>query len=509
MDKKFSENHKGVIIIGGGPTGLSLGLGLSKHGVKSIILEEKEELSRHSRAPVIHQRTREIFRLWGVEKEFLKEGNLIQKLTVCKAESGRSLFSLNFKHLSKEAHNPGMLLLEQFKTEEILLDAVRKSLFCEFRFSSEAVKLEQSKSGVTVWYRSNGKEYSLTAEFVVGCDGASSFVRDWLDLPFEGKTYNVRTVLADVRPGDSRNELAWPRLHSGKKEITVGIKIASGLWRLIHLESSVGSEEEMEREPSTAEIDEWVGQVLGKGKYEQVWASPFNIHRRSSPSFRKGRIFLAGDAAHIHSPVGGQGMNAGIQDAHNLAWKLSAVLKNEAGENLLGSYEKERMQAVVEEVSGNTDFITKTFLQSPKFFRTAAFFFLRRILTLPPLRNKFLRRAAMINIGYKDSIEDIPGNRAGGKRLPNTLLYPKSGKPIRIYDKLSGETVIVTVHYKMQASGPYKVIPINEKLEDKSGLLKKLIPGGRGWIIVRPDTHILRTGKGREELRRVLENWGT
>lgn len=507
MGSEGSINNDRVIIIGGGPTGLSLGLGLARQGVRSVILEKKEEISRHSKAPVIHQRTREIFRQWEIEKEFLKAGKLIRKLKVCKANSPKALFDLDFTHLEKEARDPGMLVLEQNKTEKILLQAIEKTDLCTIYFNNEVINLEQDPNGVAVCSASKEGEKVFHGKYIIGCDGASSFARDRLDLPFKGKTYNVNTVLADVRPGDERNNLPWPRFFDDKNEVTIGIKISNDLWRLIHLESGKNYDEEKEKDPAPAEVDKWVKQVLGEGEYEQVWASPFNIHRRASPSFRKGRIVLAGDAAHVHSPVGGQGMNAGIQDAHNLAWKLAAVIKEKANDDLLDSYEKERMEAVVEEVSGNTDFLTKTFLQSPGFIRKTAFFFLRRILSIPFLRDKFLRRAAMINIGYKDSGIVSVKSKEGGKRLPNVLLYVENDKAIRIYDKLAGKTMVIKIGAGKEISVPFPVLKINKDMWDRSGLLQKILFGKRGWILVRPDMHIAWAGHNEEEFRKILHNW--
>ncbi|MCM4158921.1 FAD-binding protein [Antarcticibacterium flavum] len=507
MGRKNSQNGRDVIIIGGGPTGLSLGLGLARQGVSSVILEKKEAISRHSKAPVIHQRTREIFRQWGIEEEFLKDGNLVKKLTVNKANSHKVLFSLNFNHLEKEARDPGMLVIEQNKTEKILLEAIRKTKLCSILFSNEVVQFEQNSEGVKVWSLFGEEEQVHFGKYLIGCDGASSFIREGLNLPFKGKTYNVRTVLADVRPGDKRNELPWPRLYNGKKELTVGIKIADDLWRLIHLETSGDKKENKEDATTTAEVDKWVNQTLGDGKYTQVWASPFDIHRRSSPVFRKERVILAGDAAHVHSPVGGQGMNAGIQDSHNLAWKLAVVINNTAMDELLDSYEKERVEAVVEEVSGNTDFLTKTFLQSPSFFRKTAFFVLRRILSVPFLRNKFLRRAMMINIGYKNSSISSYRSKAEGKRLPDVLLIPGTGEAKRLYDYHSGKPLVILIGGVKDVCSPFAVIRICQKLKDPSGLLVKLVPGDEGYIFVRPDLHIDWAGKNRKKFLEVLKQW--
>lgn len=486
-----------VIIIGGGPTGLSLALGLGKYGIKSILLEKNAEISEHSKAPVIHQRTREIFDQWGIGNKFLAAGNLISQLEVKTSNNEKTLFTLDFNLLQEEAHNPGMLILKQSETEKILLETVSESGLCDLRFSTTAISLKEKEDIVLVKALNNDGEYYLSAKYVIGCDGASGSVREALKLPFPGKTYPVRTVLADVSISDKRNEQTWPRFYNGKGEITVAIKITQNIWRLIHLETGQDPQKNDE-EIKDEEIGRWVQDTLGDGSFKKVWASPFKIHRRSSPRFKVGKVFLAGDAAHIHSPVGGQGMNAGIQDAHNLAWKLAAVINGGNAWRLLDSYETERKEAVVDKVSGYTDLITRSFLQAPLPVRISSFFILRKILSLPVLREKFLRRTTMINLGYSNSEITDPGVRSAGMRLPNVQLFTPDSEKIRIYDLMPLGPFLLQIgnaeiknrlldHIPSISIGPLNYIDLSEKL-------KKLLGKSKGFILVRPDMHIAWTG---------------
>jgi hypothetical protein len=269
---------------------------------------------------------------------------------------------------------------------------------------------------------------------VVGCDGAGSFVRQSLGLPFEGKTYAVRPMLADVRFGDLRDALPWPRLRNTKGGLTFTFRLRPGLWRLVRIER--GRPDGDDGVPEE-EINDRVTELLGPGPVEIVWASRFHIHRRSSPRFREGRVLLAGDAAHLHSPAGGLGMNAGIQDAHNLAWKLAGVLGGGDMDRLLDSYDAERRAVVVESVSRYADFNTRTLLQAPAALREAAFFVWRLAMRVPPVRRAALRRATMIDLDYPASpILDLD-ERGAGTRLPNPPLRSPDGTEVRLYDLLA------------------------------------------------------------------------
>jgi 2-polyprenyl-6-methoxyphenol hydroxylase-like FAD-dependent oxidoreductase len=481
-----------VAIVGAGPVGLSLALGLARHGVRSVVVEREQTTSERSKAPAIHVRTREVFRQWGVEERFLDASTLRASLTLHSPVPGRwPLASIDFSELDDEADRPGLLVLEQGITERLLLDAVRESALCDVRFGTEAVRLEQDGAGAAVTLRDRGGERPLHAAFVVGCDGASSFVRDALGLPFEGITYSVRPMLADVRIDDRRDALPWPRTLNSRSGITTAIRLNPGLWRLIRLERGEPRQgEEVGRE----EVAERVAEVLGEGPFELEWANRFRIHRRSAPRFRVGRVLLAGDAAHVHSPVGGLGMNGGIQDAHNLAWKLAYALRGGDADRLLDSYEVERRAVIVESVSRYTDFVTRAFLDSPTLVRDAAFALLRLLQKSRRIRRRMLRRTAMLDLDYPASPLLDARERAAGVRLPDPRLRSPDGAEVRLYDLLPNAPVILEM---AERRGRAMDLPMEEVIRigpggyaDPSGMLRRLLGAEAGWILVRPDRHV-------------------
>jgi 2-polyprenyl-6-methoxyphenol hydroxylase-like FAD-dependent oxidoreductase len=460
--------------------------------VRSVLVERKEATNEHSRAPGIHTRTREVFRQWGVEDRFLAAGLLTSTLTLHSVKRGRRpLLSLDFSELDAEADRPGLLLLEQAHTERLLLEAVRETGLCDVRFATEATGLAQHAGGAVLTLRNADGETSIGADFVVGCDGAGSFVREAVGLSFDGITYAVRPMLADVRIEDERDALPWPRTHNGRSGITTGIRLGPGLWRLIRLER--GARDHGDDVPRP-EVADRMAEALGEGPFDLVWASRFRIHRRSAPRFRVGRVLLAGDAAHVHSPVGGLGMNGGIHDAHNLAWKLAAALRGGDTDRLLDSYDVERRAVIVERVSRFTDAVTRIFLASPWRIRGAAFSVLRLLLRSAPIRRANLRRTAMLDLDYPASPLLDDRERAAGLRLPNPVLRAPDGAEVRLYDLLPNAPVIIELVARRDVA---VALPLDAVIRigtggyaDPSETLTRLLGADEGWILVRPDAHV-------------------
>jgi 2-polyprenyl-6-methoxyphenol hydroxylase-like FAD-dependent oxidoreductase len=507
-----------IAIVGAGPTGLALALGLARLGVRSVVLDRHGSTSEYSKAAGVHVRTMEIFRQWGVAERVLEAGELVSTLEQRSARSRLRLATFDFSILDDEANDPGLLMLEQGRTEAILLDAVRETGLCDVRFSAEVVSLRLGVDQVRLGFLEQrggdgvgddvgdgggGRSRvarTVASSFVVGCDGADSFVRDALGLPFQGRTYSLRPMLADVRVDDERDDLPWPRIWNGLGGLTLGLRIRAGLWRIIAMGRRDGNGDNVPE----AEVACRVEEVLGQGPAEVVWASRFRIHRRSSPRFRMGRVLLAGDAAHVHSPVGGQGMNAGVQDAHNLAWKLARVLDGAAMDPLLESYDAERREVVVGNVSRQTDLVTRLFLQGPAPVRQAAMLALGVALRKGGVQRKVVRRLAMIDLGYSRSPILDDDEPAAGRRLPDPLLRSDDDVEVRLYDLLPNGPAILEVSgvdNVTEVDGVEAVIRIGAGgYRDPSGLIRELLDGQDGWILVRPDRHVGWARSGREGL---------
>lgn len=490
-----------VAIIGAGPVGLSLALGLARHGVRSVLLERQRTTSERSKAPALHLRTREILRQWGVEHTLREAGTLLERMPVYTA-AGRRLLEFDFTRLSGEAQRPGILFLEQGRTEQLLLEALRATGYCDVRFGAEATGVEHGPRHTAVTYSQGATEHVLRAGFLVGCDGARSTVRSALGLPFDGAALPVRATLADVRVTDERDALPWPRNHNGARGITGAQRLAPGHWRLVRVEPTgraPGGPAARDEEVTAQEVDAWVGEVLGPGPAPVIWASRFQFQRRSSPRFRVGRVMLAGDAAHVFPPVMGQGMNAGVQDAHNLAWKLDAALDGGDAEALLASYDEERRHAVGT-VSRYVERRARLGVQAPRAVRSAAMAVMRTAMAVPALRDRGLRGLAMLDRGYRASPLLDPADRAAGVRLPDPELRDPQGGPVRLHDALPAGAALLRLGTRQSAAARTVGLPESEGVRvlhvgpgghsDPAGALRTLLGAAEGWILVRPDRHV-------------------
>jgi 2-polyprenyl-6-methoxyphenol hydroxylase-like FAD-dependent oxidoreductase len=419
-----------VLIAGAGPVGLSLATALAHHGVRSLVVERKAAPSEHSRAPGILPRTLEILRIWGVLEPFLAEGDLVEEPTVWTVGRDRPRLRLPLHELADETAIPALLVLPQNRTEALLAAHLARSPLAEVRFGHAFHDFAESEAGVTATIASDGSTYEVRAEFLAGCDGASSDVRGRLGWQLEGATYPARIMLADVILPDARDELPWPRV-AAEPPLLFGLRLAPRLWRLIDpIAADVSDAEAVSR----TRIERQVERLFGAGSFETVWSSVFRIHCRNSPHFRRRHVLLAGDAAHINSPAGGQGMNSGIEDAHNLGWKLARALDGGDLETLLASYELERRPVVLTSIDRYTDLLTRYVLLGNRVTRALLFGSVRAALWIGPLRRRILRRLTMLDTHYRDS--PLLGGSGPwiGRRIPDVPLETDASRSIRLHD---------------------------------------------------------------------------
>jgi 2-polyprenyl-6-methoxyphenol hydroxylase-like FAD-dependent oxidoreductase len=484
----MSESDNRVLVVGAGPVGLSLALGLAHHGIRSTIVERNASISERSKAPGIHARTLEIFQQWGVADGILAEGNLLTSVTPHSARTGEPVLTLPLDELREECRFPGLCILEQGRTERVLLDAVRATGYCDVRFDHELRRFEESEGGVRATMNTGDAESVLAARYLVGCDGAGSTVRDLLGVPFRGITYPVDAVLADVSFDDERAHLPFPRLASDGRRIMFCLRLESGSWRLVAADPA--STEEIEPESTVDEslIRDLVALLWGPGEFETEWSSRFQLHKRCASRFRSGRVLLAGDAAHVNSPVGAQGMNSGIHDAHNLAWKLAAALRGGDEDSLLDSYDIERRDLVLREVNRVTDVMTRAVL-APASLQTVAVAVAKRLVRLRALRGALMRRATMLAPRYRESPLLSSARAPVGRRVPDVELEGSEGAR-RLHDLIGSGPALLVLDSPLRTLGSAfdgPTIVLGERgWEDRSGILARRL-GTRGVLVVRPD----------------------
>jgi 2-polyprenyl-6-methoxyphenol hydroxylase-like FAD-dependent oxidoreductase len=414
-------------------------LGLARHGVRSTLFETKTEIDPHSRALGILPRTLEIFRSWEIYERFISEGILRHEVDFWIVGQAKPVVKIDFSVFSKLSAVPGILILPQNRTEFLLRDAVKATGLTETLPGHKAVSFEQDGEGVSVEATGpDGIAETYRGRYLIGCDGAHSTVREALGWELRGKTYPSRVLLADIRIRDERDQLPWPRMAPARGSVLVAARYQAEHWRILSTLEQNDTEQAV-LEPSA--IDRRVNRLFGAGPYEHLWSSVFKIHCRTSPHFRLGRVLLAGDAGHINSPAGGQGMNSGIQDAHNLAWKLARSLAGGDAETLLASYELERREAV-NNVDRYTDFLTRFGILAPAFLRNALGTLFRTGTRLG-LISHFAPKVGMLDTVYPHSPLVSGTGHLLGRRAPDGNLIGPNGDSFRLLDLADPNPVLL------------------------------------------------------------------
>ncbi len=335
-----------VLIVGAGPTGLSLACQLIRHGVDFLIIDKKETTTPHSKAIGVHARTLEIYEQMGLAEKAIAAGTIVGKTRLLEEGELRAEIDLARFGEGMSAY-PFLLILEQGKHEKMLHDHINEN-GNSVMWQTELTNFAQTADGVTAEIRgADGTLQTVEAKYLVGCDGAKSPVRHTLGLEFAGGTFERIFYVADV-------QIDWEYSHDAlhvnlSKDNLLGFFPMPGEKHYRIVGNLPEGTEKEEGELLYEEIEEVIkGELkVPMDVYSVNWFSTYKVHTRHVSKFSVGRCFLAGDSAHIHSPAGAQGMNTGIQDGYNLAWKLALVLNGRASSEILNSYNEERLANAV------------------------------------------------------------------------------------------------------------------------------------------------------------------
>ncbi|MDD1016521.1 FAD-dependent oxidoreductase [Pseudomonas rubra] len=413
-------NRCDVLIIGAGPTGLVLALWLSKLGIKVRIIDKTAGPGTTSRALAVQARTLELYRQLDLTEAILEQGHQVPAANLW--VKGEAAARLPFSAIGSDlTPYPFLHIYPQDQHEQLLIERLLGFGVAVER-QTELLDFSQDAEGVTARLRhADGVEQVCAADYLAGCDGARSTVRKALGIGFPGGTYEQLFYVADV---DGAGPTFNGELHVDLDEadfLAVFPLAGSGRTRLIGTVRDARAEH-----PEHLSFEDVSRRAMEHLKVEITrvnWFSTYRVHHRVAEQFSRGRALLLGDAAHVHSPAGGQGMNTGIGDAINLAWKLAAVLQGSATQTLLDTYEIER-SAFARRLVSTTDqvfnFITADGRLATLVRTRVAPLLIPRVAAFKAARELLFRTVSQITLNYRDMPLSVgcAGQVHGGERMP-------------------------------------------------------------------------------------------
>jgi 2-polyprenyl-6-methoxyphenol hydroxylase-like FAD-dependent oxidoreductase len=419
MANPLSLNDTDVLIVGAGPTRLVFALWLTRLGINVRILDKTAEPGTTSRALAVQARTLEFYGQLGFANVVVEQGRWATKVNIW--ANGKPAAQVDFSGMGAGiSPYPYPLLYPQDEHERLLVERLQEAGIAVER-KTEMVLFEEAEDCIRAKIKKlDGTEENCTAAYVAGCDGARSRVREMLGIGFPGGTYEHLFYVADV-------EASGPVLN-GDLNIALERSDFLGVFRMkderrARFIGTVHASKQPDEKLTWDDVNKGVIEHLRTSVTGVNWFSTYHVHHRVADHFRKGRAFLLGDAAHIHSPVGGQGMNTGIGDAANLAWKLAAVVRGRAKASLLDTYEPERI-AFARKLVATTDRAFTAVTSSSSLARTIrlriAPILAALMFSFRAVRRRLFRTISQVAVNYRGSSlsQGRAGTVHGGERLP-------------------------------------------------------------------------------------------
>ena len=486
-----------VLVVGAGPTGLVLAAELLARGIRTRVIDKGAGVAMQARAIGIHARTLEILDMMGLADRFIQRGQLVRQLRFY--SQGRCLASLEFARCGSRF---GFLLdLPQDQTERLLRARIGE-LGGVVEPGAELTGLAPGDDAVTVTVTGPaGRTETITAGYVVGCDGAHSRVRRELGLAFGGQPYPQDWLLADVLlggdlpDGDLREDVVHAFFRPDGLPVIL-FPMRGHRWRL----TLPFAGQRGEQDPTLAEIQRLTSQRAPRPVTvsDPTWLASFRCHRRSASAYRRGRVLLAGDAVHIHSPAGGQGLNTGILDAHNLAWKLALVASGRVPDALLDSYGAER-RPVAEDVLRLTHALVHYGTLSHPLKRMARDLVVPALARSAAIQRRAARRISQVYVRYPSGPQAVPGQPAGrpagrrgpavGQRMPD-LAVRADGRATTLHQALGGGRHVLLIPAASAAA-----VRADAALRPYRDDVELVETAGAGSaVLVRPDGHVAAKG---------------
>ncbi|MCC8426906.1 FAD-dependent monooxygenase [Mucilaginibacter sp. UR6-11] len=507
----IAQQHTSVLIVGAGPSGLMMAAQLLRHGVTPLIIDIKQGPTDQSKALAVQARSLEIYRQMGVIDKILANGK--QAGGVAFNQGGKVLAELSLANTGKsETRFPFIHLYQQSKNERLLLDFLTVNC-CPVYWDTNLISVKQDQTQVSVELQSGTETVTITCDWLIGADGAHSAVRKQLQIPFNGDTYAHEFYLADAEVANKELSETKVGLYLSKKGFAGFFPMPeAGCYRIIgNLPQGIKPDEDLQ----IADILPHLNSVtqLDTHIVNLKWFTTYRLHHRMADNFRKQRCFLIGDAAHIHSPVGGQGMNTGLQDAYNLGWKLAGVVNGQLKPAILDTYATERIP-VAKELLNTTDRIFKIVMSTSwvtmLFKRWIMPGVLKFVWGKEGIREIFFKRVSQIFINYRHSNISLhlsnAANVRAGDRLPYLKVFDekkqeetdlhewcaKPGFTLIVLGKLQEIDLFTLAKWIKQnypANLNFFYLPQSAKNSEVFKMFE-VSKGKKKALIVRPDMHI-------------------
>jgi len=497
MKNQFTTD---VLIAGAGAAGLTLAVDLARRNVNFRLIDKLPSPFAGSRGKGIQPRSQEVFEDLGVIDRLVAVGGTYPPQREYR-EDGSYEDSPMMRPPEAAPDEPYLipLMVPQFLTEAVLRERLAE-LGHRPHFGCELTAFEHDAEGVTAHVMCADGEERVRAGYLVGTDGGRSYVRHALNIEFPGKTLGVRAMVADVRLEGLGTD-AWHRFNEGSMEKQVSFCPLRGT-DMFQVQAPIPMEGDFDFSP--AAMTAWAAARTGRNDIvirEVLWSSAFNMNARLADKYQVGRVFIGGDAAHIHPPTGGQGLNTSLQDSYNLGWKLAAVI-NGAPEKLLATYEEERRPIAAEMLGLST-----------KLLRAA--------------RDRAGRRRGrethQLDLGYPQSSLSLnhparsPELVVAGDRAPDAPIRGAAGQPTRLFKLFQGpHWTLLGYEVDREAIAPrpglqIHTVGVRGDIVDESGYLRDAYGVSAGeWVLVRPDGYVGAIVSSSEiaDLRRYLDDVG-
>jgi 2-polyprenyl-6-methoxyphenol hydroxylase-like FAD-dependent oxidoreductase len=466
-----------VLICGAGAAGLTLAIDLARRGVDFVLIDKAERPFQGSRGKGIQPRSLEVFEDLGVLDGLLATG--AAPYPTIRTYAGGTFTDTRLGDDARPTPAEPYatpLMAPQFLTERVLRDRL-EALGHAPRFATALTGFEQDAEGVTATL---GSGETMRARWLVGADGGRSFIRPALGVEFPGETKPGRGMVADVRLAGLSREVWHMFVGPGGQNVSFCPLAGTDLFQL---QGHAPADEDFSVEAVNALVRARTGRddIVVR---EILWASTFGINARLAERYRVGRVLLAGDAAHVHPPTGGQGLNTSLQDAYNLGWKLAAVLSG-APESLIDTYEAERRPIAAEVLGLSTRLLGQTEIKRG-------------------------REARQLDLAYPDSPLSLDlGVRAEiapGDRAPDAPCRSRDGAPVRVFGVLAGPhwTLLTSGEPAISPREGLTVVTIGSQgdLVDSEGWIADAygLPAA-GFVLVRPDGYVATIGKTGDEAK--------